>query len=78
MSDQCVGERGERGERVSFPYAYAHTRAIEDLGRRSPRSLRFPTPGNHSAFGGERHGERAEPRSPAGNGTPRGHWEELI
>ena len=76
--DQCVGERGERGERVSFPYAYAHARAMEDAGKPSPPSPRSPNPGNPRASAGERAGERPEARSPAPEGAPNGYWEELI
>jgi hypothetical protein len=74
-SDQCVGERGER---FSFPYAYAHARAMEDTGKPSPPSQRSPNTGNPRASAGERAGERPEARSPAPEGAPNGHWEELI
>src|SRR5918995_701084 len=78
VSDQCGGERGERGERFSFPYACAHACAMEDPGKPSPRSQRSPNPGNPRASAGERAGERPEARSPAPEGAPNGYWEELI
>jgi putative DNA primase/helicase len=75
---QCVGERGERGERFSFPYACAHARAMKDTGKPSPPSQRSPNPGNPRASAGEHARERPEARSPAPEGAPNGHWEELI
>jgi putative DNA primase/helicase len=76
--DQCVGERWERGERFSFPYACTHACALADTGKPSPPSQRSPNPGNPRASAGERGGERPEARSPAPEGAPNGHWEELI
>jgi hypothetical protein len=75
LPNQCVGERGER---FSFPYACAHARAMEDTGKPSPPSQRSPNPANPRASAGERAGERHEARSPASEGAPNGHWEELI
>ena len=77
-SNQGFGERGERGERFSFPYACARTRAIEDPGKPSPPSPRSPNAGNPRASAGERAGERPEARSPAAGCAPNDHWEELI
>jgi putative DNA primase/helicase len=75
---QWVGERGEHGERASFPYACAHACAAKDTGKPSPPSPRSPNPENPRASTGERGGERLEARYPAPDGALNGHWEELI
>jgi hypothetical protein len=55
------GERGERGERFSNPYAYADAPAPahmrEDSRKRSPRSPRSLSPDNSTGYAGEGLGE---------------------
>ena len=67
QQNQPIGERGERCERFSVPYARAdaRARAIEDAGKCSPCSQRSLPSATAMTCEGERGSERSDQRSSA-------------